>query len=196
MQTKKLKALIHNYPDGNLVEQSYKVLPLSHMFQRQGVTGVSRLFILPAFEPEKIITFMFKASVIEIELVTSKTQVWNSLMQSMMKSRRQDGTESESASFTFDFQDVKKSFTRLSFEETPDVFGNWIEFLAMAKRATSCETPLTMDGVLYRHKVWGHEENIDALWNNPNIEKHLEQTTLIQAYFQCLSMGGLEGEKL
>ena len=152
------------------------------------------MWVLSSFEPERIITLVFKANTLKLQFVKGENQLWKSLLYATLGSEMPDAL-TKNAEFNFDPQAIIKLNEKVDLQRAPLSFHSWEQFLVMARKAASCESANARDGVSYRHKVWGYKENMDVLWNNPTIENHPEQNTLVQTYFQCLALVGIEGAR-
>src|SRR5262245_52947269 len=72
----------------------------------------------------------------------------------------------------------------------PAEISSWDRVCLLAEQAPSCQPPI-LDGVSYRHDVYGRGIAIHAHWSNPQPKEHPIQRRLIDAYSCLLATANL-----
>jgi hypothetical protein len=177
-QSNRIGIALGAYIHGDLIETRYGLPRLDKLRARRGVIGVARLITCAAFQPEQIITAVFKADGVHIEIVTGRTSLWYSLPQ---RRCRYDsaGLWMEVRATTFCAADAMRMYRTipLTDEESLD---SWKQLVVLSRRAPSCST-MTLDGISYRHKMT-IDDGVDVRWGNPRADLHPNQLALIQTY--------------
>lgn len=70
-----------DYLSGDLLDRSFQLASLSELATGTNSQGATRLYVLRAFEPERVFTFLFQTEAIQIEVCQGATSLWHSLPQ-------------------------------------------------------------------------------------------------------------------
>lgn len=147
------------------IEEYLELTPTKTLFDTSSdVSVISRLTIMPSFDPEIVITLLFGSKFINVEVINGNTSIWYAESQKEI-----------------DLNKVRKS----SYLREINSFKNPEHFISIAKKAVSCSTS-TLDGVGYRHEVISKEVNIDYKYSNPDNQQHPEQIKIISLYYNIV----------
>ena len=193
MQSIALTSKSHAYIKGNLIEESYYLLPLENLANDNQIRGAARLFYLPSFHPENIFTTVFRTNRIFFEICRGKKSLWGSLPQRMSQ-KSNSGFWKETCSI-FNPSDQNSHARIIRYSELPPPIQSWDEFLEASLLAQDCYRP-ALDGVGYRHKVYDASTSIDVSWDNPSRDIDTAQFLLMDWYRACLVATGLNGKSI
>ena len=137
---------------------------LSALLQGDGVVGVSRLRICPAFIGPTICTLVYNTDAVRIEVAN----------------RRGIGAAPFRGTITRHLPTLRR-FGPLA---------SWERLRAAAFAAPSCST-LTGDGVGYHHALLDWQGGTEATWSNPDRSTHRQQCELVEAYQALIESSGI-----
>jgi len=178
--------LIEEYRSGNLLEQRFNLASLADLHAQHGVVGITRLWILPSFEPERVFTFIYEEDSILIHAAQGQTSLWQSLPQVDSV----NGVWQEIAREPFDPSQIVSRHAKIPLNELPEILNQWNNLVTATRLATSCNS-LCIDGISFRHSLFGAAE-FNAYWCNPAEDIHPLQCTLLKAYRRCAAIAQLE----
>jgi hypothetical protein len=148
--------------EGGNQEHERESLPA--YLQGEGIVGVSRLRIAPAFIGPTICTLVYSAEMVRIDVV--------------------DARGFGSATFRGSITRPLRALRRFG------PLASWERLRVAAFAAPSCCTP-TFDGVGYRHTVLDWQGGIEVSWSNPSWSAHRQQCELAQAYQSLIKSSGI-----
>ncbi len=162
------------YGSGELIESCYGLEPLQQVALDRGVVGAARFIILPSFRSERVITFRFGAKSLSLEGVVGEASVGREILQAGLPQRPYEAR-------------LVRLQGELEPSEAPPPMTSWGSYVESAADAVSCRS-FILDGVSYLQRIQVDGEV--AHWSNPGRE-HVEQITLVRAYFACLRKAGM-----
>ena len=181
-RTKHSWAQLASYSEGDLIENSFQLVPLPELLKRRNALGATRLYVLRSFEPERVFTFVFENDGIRIDVCQGRTSLWYSLPQVSST----DGVMQESSGKPFEPDETYRASRKLLYEHAPRLFQSWATLAEASELAPSCST-LTADGTGFRHHFLIPKKGVAvADWDNPHESEHAAQIELIKAYHQCI----------
>ena len=175
--------------DPQFIERHYRMPAITDLLKRPGAIGVSRLVEVPAFDPERIHTFVYGERTVEIISVVGSTSLWYSL-------GRYTSTDSCLSFIEFPPEVFNPAALRvgstlsLSAARRPAMIRTWRDLKNAALMAPSCDTEM-LDGIGYRHSLCDAETSSRAEWHTPDEVDHQPQCGLINAYLGLLASADL-----
>lgn len=176
------------YLHGNLIDERYYLRSLPELFGEKGVRGITRLYVLRSFAPERIFTFTFGRERICIYVAQGHTALWYSLPQATLS----NGLWKESVPTPFDPGQIHRAIGELGMKDAPWPFKQWSTVEETSKLAPSCASEFVTDGVSFRHRLLSETEELAADWRNPSLAQHASQLKLLNAYYECITAANLE----
>ena len=147
---------------GAMQEHDCESLPA--LLQGDGVVGVSRLRIAPAFIGPTICTLVYLADAVRIAVVDARGFVPSAFRGTITRPLQ-----------------AMRCFGPLA---------SWGQLRAAAVAATSCDS-LCLDGVGYRHALLDWQGGTESSWSNPNWFAHRRQCELAKAYEALIESSGI-----
>jgi hypothetical protein len=135
---------------------------LPALLQGEGVVGVSRLYIAPAFGGQTVCTLVYYGDSVRVDVVDGR-----------VFGRFRGAT-------TWHLRLLRRYGPLMS----------WERLRAAALAAPSCTTP-TCDGVGYHHAILDLQGATEAKWSNPSRPAHCQQCELTDAYASLIESSGL-----
>src|SRR5262249_7541178 len=150
--------------------------------------GVTRLYVLRSFEPERIFTFTFLQERIRSEVAQGHTALWYSLPQV----HQVNGTWKETTPTPFEPKRINQATAELCTDDAPWPFKSWAAVAEISKLAATCVTEGVCDGACFRHQLLSETEDLEADWSNPTPKQHAPQIKLLEAYHALIAATKLE----
>ena len=192
-QMRKISNLMGYYMSGMMTEQYLSLIPTKRLCEHYEVSAASRLTTMPSFQPELVITLLFRLNSISCKIVSGATPIWSTIPQCISQST-EDGRWVQTKPVPFDLSKVHKASIELPMSQRFSPFNELSGFLKLSNKAVSCSTP-TLDGVGYRHEVVTEKTRIDVHWNNPSKKEHPSQCQLISSYGKVVREAKFEYKK-
>jgi hypothetical protein len=171
--------------DPEFLDRQYQMPSLAELLTNSDVVGVSRFIEHPAFEPERLFTFVYRANSIEISAVIGATSLWCSMPSVYQAADTGEWGVEEGEPFEYSEVWRRSTVLELSSKICPSLLRNWEGVRTASTRAGECSTD-TCDGMVYRHRVADREFQSSVDWYNPEAPEHLSQVALIEAYVELL----------
>ena len=162
------------------------------LLQLDGVLGVIRYDAMPFFGTASQHTFVYSRGAIIASSFVRGYGLWDWLAIDPSESLHADFLETVVPWLSFQVPRFRQSGASLFGVEgkCPAEVSSWDRVCSLARRAPSCHPP-TLDGVEYRHEVYGREITIRTHWSNPQPKEHPTQRFLIDAYSRLLASANL-----
>jgi hypothetical protein len=179
--------------DPEFLDRQYQMPSLVELLTDSGVVGVSRFIEHPSFESERLFTFVYRASLIEISAVVGATSLWCSMPSVYQVVDTGEWGVEEGEPFEPGKAWRRSAVLELPSNVCPSLLRNWSAVRTASRKAGNCSTD-TCDGIVYRHRVADREFQSNSDWYNPEVLEHSPQIALIEAYVQLLRGVGLYAE--
>jgi len=153
------------------IEIAYELPSLEQIVSMKHVVGVSRIYYLPTFAPEDVITCVFYSGSIRLDAIQGATSL--QLIDE----------------YPFEPNLVRRQTYQLPCTSNAlGIFASWSRFFDHAIESTTCATP-TLDGDSYRHTFHDGNDFYDFHWGNPDPDEHSNQMQLLETYGRCIRAG-------
>ncbi|MHC4248932.1 MAG: hypothetical protein ACYS9X_07375 [Planctomycetota bacterium] len=191
------RELLDRYSSGKLVEERYLLRDISELAVADGLVAVSRLIVLPSFDPEFIITVLLGSIELEVESVRGGSQLWRALSIPEEEVYDLEGNSRPA----FDPQNAVCERGAVQSAFAPHPFDSIERFAETAAAAPSIPfvrpgpdgiTYATCDGVGYVHRFVSGGERLDAEWPNPSPGIDPAQCEIVDAYWKLLTCAGIK----
>ena len=187
---KEMLALEGAITEGTLMHDSYELADLSQIVTAPGVSGATRLIVLPSFAGEVVLTFVCVGSSVEIEIAERELSTWYTSMAQSLAPK----DNPELADRVVELSKVKKKKATLDLEQLPEGARAWSTFVSIAESAGDYTFQLApdiamMDGTGYRHQVRNGKTIMDVEWSN--LQGDIPQVRLIDTYDEWCGLAGL-----
>ncbi len=168
-------------------EQALRLLPLPLAVAEPGVLAASRFITSPSFRRSRIVTCVYVASELRVEVITPPLGASSSHLECPLTA---DAEWATCPTVHLPVVLVSRATASVEWARAPEPFRSPDALVAAARRAIPCWTH-TLDGVGYQHLVMRGTELLYANWSNPRRREHVEQLALVAAYESLLASTGL-----
>jgi len=174
----------------DFLDRHYQLPSITKLLMDSSVLGVSRFIELPSFEPERLFTFVYRASSIEISAAIGATSLWCSMPSVCQVPETGEWEVEEGEPFQPSQASHRSAVLALPSMVCPLLLQDWATVRMASSKAGKCSTD-ACDGIGYNHRVADREIQTNSDWHNPKVPDHAPQIALVKAYAKLLHDVGL-----
>jgi len=199
------RGLLDRYSSGVLVEERFLLSDIAELAAEDGITAVSRLIILPSFQPEAIVTVSFGSIGLKVESVKAESSLFDAAPIPEEPLPDPDGDPEGDSEPAVDMQTVVHERGFVLSASAPPPFDSSANFAEAAAAAPSIPfvrpgpdgiMSATADGVSYVHRFVSGSNRLDAEWPNPMHATDPAQCEIVDAYRKLIACAGIKDETL
>lgn len=170
-------AVFDAFMSGTLAENLLGIAPLAALRLQERATFASRLWLLPAFAPESVVTIAAGPEDLYVEYGTFDRQLWSYIGAW--------GGRGEPRS-----PEPKPSLRtkRIRYEDAQGALRDPIPFKRALVDASVDVSTMCLDGISYRHVLQTTSERRVAQWSNPYGDRHRAQCDITRVYYDLIEV--------
>jgi hypothetical protein len=145
------------------IDAAYGLDPLTNIVESPDIVGASRLYYLPTWEPEDVVTLRFRADELSVDVIYGRISL--------------EGLDNDLPAPP----NTRHRTYSLHYGAGSDAISSPTDFFRRARDAGFCFSEV-LDGIAYRHTFHDGVNLYDNLWSNPDPQNHPQQCELLKVY--------------